>query len=114
MKTIITILTTAMAMTALAVPYQNVARESESAKTDTILKPTPTTKLLPPDTTLVPTPTSKLLPPAESAEKGHVQIHSTNKVLVTVTPTPSASSSSNPAPSSKSAEDTDGKKVGLV
>ncbi|RHZ71153.1 hypothetical protein CDV55_107593 [Aspergillus turcosus] len=114
MKTVITILTTAMAMTALAVPYQNVARDSHSAETDTILVPTPTTKLFPPDTTLVPTPTGKLLPPAESAEKVHVQIHSTNKVLVTVTPTPSASSSSTPAPSSKSAEDTDGKKVGLV
>ncbi|RHZ60362.1 uncharacterized protein CDV56_107106 [Aspergillus thermomutatus] len=79
MKAVITILTTAMAMTALAVPYRG-ARDSESAETDT---------------TLVPTPTSELLAPAESAETVH--IHSTNVAIVTVTPAPSASSNSTPA-----------------
>ncbi|KAF7156521.1 hypothetical protein CNMCM6106_000302 [Aspergillus hiratsukae] len=101
MKTVTTILTMTMAMTALAIPYQNVARDNERAETDTVLMPTPTTKLF---------------PPAESAEKVHVHIHSTHRVLVTVTPAPSSSSSSDPGPSSNSAEGTDGKKekVGLV
>ncbi|KAF4215991.1 hypothetical protein CNMCM8980_005839 [Aspergillus fumigatiaffinis] len=140
MKGVITILTMAIATTALAFPHRWV-RDNNSTNTDTvrmpapILVPTTTTKLLPPDTTLVPSLGTKLFPPSVSAATA--QLDSTNKVLVTLTPAPSPSPNSNsnsksnlksnsksksksnsksnsPAASKSDPESKDGKKVHIV
>ncbi|GFF90413.1 hypothetical protein IFM47457_08481 [Aspergillus lentulus] len=128
MKGVITILTTAIATTALAFPHRWV-RDNNSTNTDTIrmpapiLVPTTTTKLLPPDTTLVPTLSTKLFLPSVSAATA--QIDSTNKILVTLTQAPSASASASSEPNSNSSpnqtaasksdpENKDGKKVHIV
>jgi hypothetical protein len=115
MKAAITVLTTAITMTALAVPHR-AARDRNSTDTNTtliptlILMPTPTTKLLLPDTTLVPSPSGKHLPP--SASTGAVHLDSTNKVLVTLTPAASPSPNSTATDKKSNSENKDGKKVG--
>ncbi|GIJ88380.1 hypothetical protein Asppvi_007301 [Aspergillus pseudoviridinutans] len=113
MKAAFIVLTTAIAMTALAVPHRGV-RDSNRTDTTTTLMPTlvlvpiPTTKLLPPDTTLVPTPSDKLLPPSASA--GTVQLDSMNKLFVTLTPVPSPSPNSTATGKNSNSEDKDAKK----
>ncbi|KAF7155047.1 hypothetical protein CNMCM5623_005255 [Aspergillus felis] len=114
MKAAITVLTTAIAMTALAVPHRWVRDSNRTDTTTTTLMPTlvlvpiPTTKLLPPDTTLVPTPSDKLLPPSASA--GTVQLDPLNKLFVTLTPAPSPSPNSTATGKNSNSENKDEKK----
>ncbi|KAK9639876.1 hypothetical protein V6Z98_001087 [Aspergillus fumigatus] len=100
MKGVITILTMAIAATALAFPHRWV-RDDNSTNPNTIPVPAPI---------LVPTPTTKLLPPSVSAATA--QPASTNKALVTPAPSasPNSDSKSNLSAASKSdPENKDGK-----